>query len=105
MDRYYKFETGTVFVSCHIWYPLFVSRKDLRNKMHFFLVYFNGNTRFIAKKYYFYHFSGVFSASKNVLSIATDRTEYSNIPLTENNAYSSSTTLCLSAKNIFVFPQ
>jgi hypothetical protein len=47
----------------------------------------------------------VFNASKNLLSIATDKIEYSKIPVTENNAYSSSITLCLSAKNIFVFPQ
>jgi len=69
MDKDYKSETGTVFVSCHIWHPLSVSRKDLQNKMYFFLFYSNGNTRLIAKMYYFYHFSSGFSASKNLLSI------------------------------------
>lgn len=94
-----------MFVSCHIWYPLFDSCKVCRIKCVFFLFYSNGNTRLSAKKYYFYHFSGVFSASKNLLSIATDRIEYSEIPVTKNNAYSSSTTLCLSATHIFVFPK
>jgi hypothetical protein len=72
--------------------------------MHFFLFYSVGNTRLSAQEVYFCHFSGVFSGSKNLLSIATDRIEYLETPVSENNAYSSSTNLCLSAKNNFVFP-
>jgi hypothetical protein len=96
----FVFDTDTLFVSCHICYPLLGSNKDLLNEMHSILFYSSGNTKLSAKNYYVHHFNvkskgniGVINASKNLLSIVTARIEYSEFSVTENNAYSSSLTL------------